>query len=228
MTTTRRGDAGISLVELLVAMMLLGLIMAMVTGLFISVSKTVALGQAINDSSRVASNAANELSRVIRVGTTLSVSGTTIASPAFLSAGRESVTFYSNVDVNMATSVAVRSAQPTMVRFDLNSNRQLVESRWTATAAGRFWTFPATTTTPNSTRNLGGPLTAPTGAESPLFTYFDETTPVPVQIATPASGSMSGADLKRIASVRITIKVPSPNASGNPATFTNTIVLPNL
>lgn len=225
MRAAAKREEGIGLVELLVSMMLLGLVLVMVTGLFISTTKSVAQAQAINDSSRVAANAANELSRVIRVGDTLGVSGSQVPRPAFSFAGRESLILYSNIDVNASASIAVRAAQPTLVQFTLTpSGRQLVESRWTATAAGRFWTFPAVTTTPQVTRNLGGPFTVPSSADTALFSYFDnKSLPIPA----PATGSMSEADRKRIAAVRITVEIASPG-SGRSSTVTNTIVLANL
>lgn len=217
-------DSGISLVELLVAMMLLALVLTMVTSLFIVTTKTVAQSQAINDSSRVAANVANELSRVIRVGDTLGVSGSQVPAPVFSFAGRESLIMYSNVDVNAATSVAVRSAQPTLVKFELTAGtRQLVESRWTASASGRFWTFAAISTPPNFTRNLGGPFAVPSGSARALFSYFDKSSS---PIVPPAIGSMSEADRKRIVSVQITVVIEALGSTRS-STVTNTIVLPN-
>lgn len=217
-------DKGIGLVELLVSMMLLGLVLVMVFGLFVSTTKSVAQAQAVNDSSRVAANAANELSRVIRVGDTLGVSGSQVPLPAFSFAGRESLIMYSNVDVDASASIAVRAAQPTLVQFALTpTTRQLIENRWTATAAGRFWTFPAVTTSPQTTRNLGGAFAVPSSAETALFSYFDNKS---LPIDAPASGSMPEADRKRIASVRITVEITAPGSSRS-TTVTNTIVLSN-
>lgn len=220
-----RRDAGITLVEMLVSMVILGIVLAVVTGLFISVAQTVAKAQAINDSTRIASNAANELGRVIGMGTSLAATGSPIPTSAFQFAGREDLIFYSNVDVDISVSVASRPARPTMVRFSIiPTSRQLREDRWTATAAGRFWTFASPATAPNSTRTLGGPVVAPVGAEKPIFTYFDEQS---VEIPVPISGSLAAADLKRISSVLVTVRIAS--AGGNlPVTIANTIVLPNL
>lgn len=219
-------DTGLSLVELLVSMMLLGLILAMLTGLYLSATRSVSFGQSMDSSTRVASNAANELSQVMRFATTLKVTGVTAASPAFVAAGRESVTFYSNVDVNAMTSVALLPARPTRVMFAIDpTSRALIESRWTATAAGTAWVFAGTASTANSILNLGASYVAP-GAGAPLFKYFDTSG---VAIATPAAGSMPAADLARIGSVLLTISVQGTSgSSAGPVIVENTVVLPNL
>lgn len=225
MLSRLRRDDGLSLAELLVAMVLLGIVLAMVTGLFVSVAKSVSQSQAVNDSTRVASNASNAMSKVIRVSTNLAVSGTPVATPAIAFAGREALMLYSNVDVSSAIGVADRPSRPTRVRFEINAtSRQLTESRWRATETGRFWTFAAATTPPSSVRNLDGPFVAPTGSVSPLFTYLDSAS---VVVPTPASGTLSVADIKRIAFVQVTVSIGS--AGGNTAsTIVNTIKLLNL
>lgn len=219
-------ETGITLVELLVSMMLLGLIMAMLSGLYLSATKAVSFGQSMDGSTRVASNAANELSQVLRFATTLKVTGVRDPRAAFVAAGRESVTFYSNVDVNAAASVAVLPSKPTRVRFEINSARALIESRWTATPSGSAWIFAAPTTTPNSSVNLGSRYVTPPASGAPMFSYLDGTG---VAIATPPTGSMAPADLNRIAAVRITVRVQGTSGnSAGPVIVENTIALPNL
>ncbi|WP_236900729.1 hypothetical protein [Cryobacterium arcticum] len=180
----------------------------------------------MDGSTRVASNAANELSQVLRFATTLKVAGVSAPSPAFVAAGRESVTFYSNVDVNAAASVTVLPSKPTRVKFEIDATtRSLVESRWTATASGAAWIFAAPATTANSSVNLGSRYIAP-GAGTPLFSYFNLAGGA---IATPATGSMSDADMALIRSIRITVRVQGTSGpSAGPVLVENTITLPNL
>lgn len=218
-------DGGITLVELLVSMMLLGLIMAMLSGLYLSATRAVSFGQSMDGSTRVASNAANELSQVLRFATPLKVTGVAAPSPAFVAAGRESVTFYSNVDVDAAASVAVLPTKPTRVKFEINSARALIESRWTATAAGTAWVFAAPTTTANRSIDLGSRYLAP-GSGAPLFSYLDA---AGAAITPPLTGSMAAADLARITAVRITVRLQGTSGnSAGPVIVENTIALPNL
>ncbi|TFD86474.1 hypothetical protein E3T61_16335 [Cryobacterium lactosi] len=222
-------------------MMLLGLVLAMVTGLFMSVSKSVSLERATDDNTRTASNAVNEMSRVIRAATTLKVTGALVSDPALRFAGREAVVFYSSVDVDAASDLTYLPAKPTMVRFEISSpGRRLVESRWTATAhsSGTSWTFvppaspasPAATAPANSTRILGGPIAPMTlplsSASPPLFSYFNE---FGVEIALSPTGSLSPADLKLVRSVQISVNLPTVTGSpGSAISVVNTVAPPNL
>ncbi|TFC91821.1 MULTISPECIES: type II secretion system protein [Cryobacterium] len=227
-----------SLVELLVSMMLLGLVLSMVTGLFISVSKSVSIAQATDERTRTGSNAVNEMSRVIRAATTLKVTGALVAAPAFRFAGREAVVLYSSVDVNAAADLTYLPPKPTLVRFEIASgNRELVESRWTATAhpSGTSWIFappaspasPAASTPANSTRILGGPLatmTLPlTPTDPPLFSYYDA---LGVEIPLPATGGLSASDLDLIKSVQIAVRLPGTASSPDGALAVVSIVAP--
>lgn len=223
----RSGESGLSLVELLVSMMILGLVLAMVTGLFMSTTKTVAFSRSIDEATGTASNASNELSRVIRVGTANPKSGSATSDPAFLYAGREKLTMLSLVDVDAAASIVDRGVKPTMVSFELTTtSRQLIESRWAATASGRFWVLPNPDTTPvSSKRNLGGKIMA-AGSDAPLFSYYkaDGT-----EIVAPATGSIAAGSLAAIAMVKITLKVQAESgAPGNLVVVSNTVRLPNL
>ena len=219
--------SGYSLIELITAIALLSLVLALITGLFVSTTKSTALAQSMDASTRVATNAMDEISRVLRVGSTLSVSGSTTPNPAFVYADKEAVVLISNVDVNPYASVLTLPPKPTLVAFSLDSGRQLWERRWTPTASGTYWTVPNyQTATPASSRSLGGTVLAPVAGEDPFFIYLDSTG---APIAVPATGGLSATQLASIASVKVTLRIRAISAkAGNPVVINNTVLLPNI
>jgi prepilin-type N-terminal cleavage/methylation domain-containing protein len=219
-------EDGITLVELLVAMMVLGILLAIIAGLLISSSKVIATTEATGQGTANASNVANELSNVIRSGTNQPVAGQTLASAAFVAASSESLTMYSFV--NSYTSSTSTQVRPLLVQFSLNSSRQLVEKRWLPTSTnGTYFIFPTLaqlpSKTPMSTRIIGGPLlaTPTTGVNrDPLFVYLNSSGAV---VSNPTATPCS------IASVRVTVRTQGPTTTSRPAILlVNTVDIPNL
>lgn len=222
----RKSQAGFSLIELITAIALLSLVLALITGLFVSTTRSTALAKSMDASTRVATNAMDEISRVLRVGTTVSQSGSTTPKSAFVYADKEALIVYSNVDVDAYASVVTLPPKPTMVKFALDAGRQLWESRWNGTASGVYWTFPAPATTPASARSLGGTVLAAAAGEDPFFTYYDSTG---APLVVPASGGLGPTQLANVASVKITLRIRANSAqAGNPVVINNTVLLPNL
>lgn len=218
---TRTADSGMSLVELLVAMMLFALIMTIVTSLFVSATRTLAQAKAVTENTKMASNGMNESARVIRAGTENPVSGKALNDPAFVSALNEQVIIYAYVNLDTAAE------SPVMIRLSVNSNRQLVESRWPATALSNGnWSFPLVTTTPAAQRVLAGTV-APHVTGTPwLFSYLlaDGST-----LAQPATGTFTDTQLRTIAAVRITLTIQtSTTNSSRSVTLTNAVGMPNV
>ncbi|WBM81191.1 prepilin-type N-terminal cleavage/methylation domain-containing protein [Cryobacterium breve] len=163
-------DSGLGLTELVVAMALLGIIAAIVFGLYLSATRTISQARSLLSNTREASNGMNEISRVIRAATENPVSGVAVNDPAFTSTAAapitgESVTLYAYV--NLTSS----SQQPVKIRLALDSSRRLVETVWPATVLSPgFYGF--TSTVPTSTRIMAGTV-APQAASGPsLFTYL--------------------------------------------------------
>lgn len=221
-----RDDHGFSLVELITAIALLALILAMATGLFISTTSSTGLAQSMDASTRVATNAMDEINRVLRVGTTVSVTGSATPRPAFVYADREQLVVISNIDVDPYASVVTLPPKPTMVRFRLDGGRQLWEDRAAPTASSTYWVFPAVMGTPDSTRSLGGTILASTAGQDPFFSYFDSTN---APLTVPTSGGLTPTQLAQIASVKVTLRIRANSAkNGNPVVITNTVLLPNV
>jgi len=216
-----RDDAGLSLSELLVSILLLGIVMTIVTSLFVSTNRTVATGKGIADNTKTASNGMNEVARVIRAGTDNPVSGSALSDPAFVTAENEAIVIYAYVNLDSAAE------RPVMIRLALDSSRNLIESRWPATLlTNGNWSFPSPSTAPTSTRILGGTVATRVSGQPWVFTYLTaagDTLPVP------ATGALTAAQLRTIAAVRVTLTIQaSQTNSKNAVTLTNAVGIPNL
>lgn len=202
-----------SLPELLVTMMLLGLFSALVLGLVTSVTRTFTRERAATDSSSIASNGMNELTRMVRAGTGLLVTGGSQA-PVFLEAGPRTATLYSYIDTSSS------SPRPLKVQFQVDGQGRLIETRWAATSAKEPWTF---STTASSTRTIATSVVA--GTQN-LFTYYKaDGTLLPFA----ADGKLSAADREVVAAVRIQLTVQTDvSGRADPVMLRNTVSIPNL
>jgi prepilin-type N-terminal cleavage/methylation domain-containing protein len=230
-------ERGFTLVELLVAIVVLAILLTMVSSLFISSLKVVTLTEATSQGTGNASNVIDEVARAIRSGTEATNLGNANASPAFLVGQPESITFYSYVDsyvpspsaaCPLTTSACATQVQPQIVQFAVDpTTRQVVEKRWKPlSSSGDSYSFPAyATATPTYNHTIGGPLLVTASGAAAVFTYLDSTGKV---IPTPSSG-LSCALLATVRSVTVTIRVAGATASARPAVvLQNTIQLPNL
>lgn len=215
------GDAGLSLSELLVSILLLGIVMTIVTSLFVSTSRAVATSKGIASNTKTASNGINEVARVIRAGTDNPVSGSALSDPAFVTAQNEVVVIYAYINLDSSAE------KPVMIRLALDASRNLVESRWPATLLSNGnWSFPLLSTAPASTRVLGGTVATRVAAQPWLFTYL---TAAGATLVVPATGAFDAAQLRTIAAVRVTLTIQSsPTVSKNAVTLTNAVGIPNL
>ncbi|MGY4858101.1 PulJ/GspJ family protein [Cryobacterium sp. AP23] len=211
-------DQGFSLTELLVAMMLLGLVMVMVTGLFAGAKRASNESSAISGNTKSAANGMNEVSRILRAATDNPVLNQAVDSPAFLGSGtgNEIATVYAYV--NLASS----SQLPVKVQFSLDTNRNLIEQRWAGTViSAGYWAFTGTPTT----RVLAGAVIPKSGTNPYLFTYLTSTgatIPVP-------TGGFTDDVLRTVAAVQVTIAVGATKTSTTAiVTLQNTVGLPNL
>lgn len=160
---TETAERGLTLVELLVAMLIFALLLVLVGSAFSTISKAVGLAGSTNNNISLSGLGMTELSKVIRFAATNPVVSHPIDDPAFVTAKSETLTVYSYVDANPSNPA------PIEVTFSLNSSRQLVETRYSAySVATGYWAF---NTTPYVMRILTGTVLAPTGTELPLFSY---------------------------------------------------------
>lgn len=209
-----KDERGMSMSELIVSMAVFAILLTVVAGLFVGLSRATALSRALDGSTRVASNALNELALVVRNGTTVPQSGNTTPRSAFSFAGTEELTIYSIVG-----EAAVLS--PVKVNFTVNAQRQLIETRSLPKEVGGYWVWPGVSAP--TKRNLSGALVV---SEVALFTYLNASG---VAITPPAGGSLTDEQLALVTAVRITIRVEADaGAPGRIIELKNTVGVPNL
>lgn len=207
-------EAGLSLVEIIVAMMLTGILMTIVGSLVINVAKITSNSGSTALRSSVAANVMDEVSKVVRPASNNDTGGTD-PDPAVVSGTISGLTVISYVDANPV------SPAPTKVTFRLDAKSNLVEDRIAGTlSATGYWTFTGTTTT----RTIGGPVSALTGNDA-LFVYLDDNG----QVLTPGTTGLSLTQRQSIASIRVTIRIENALTSGSdPIIITNTVGMPNV
>jgi len=76
-----RDESGLTLIELLVAMTLLTILLAVVANLYVSAMRTVGLSRELTANTKQVANAMNETTRAIRAATENPVSGSIVNAP---------------------------------------------------------------------------------------------------------------------------------------------------
>lgn len=222
-------ESGFSLVELLVAVILMGIVLTMIANIYISTVKATDQAGSRHESTGNASNVANELNAVIRFATTNPVAGTTDPSPALLAGTTTRLVLMSTIGVPTTIETGGRPTKPTLVEFQRTTAGQMQERRWIPTASGVTWVFAGadpTTVTPASSRLLGGTMTTGT-----VFRYFkpDDGNAATNEEIVPAVGGLTAAQRPLIASIEVRISMVPPNKpTATPVVITNRIALANL
>ncbi|GAA1941586.1 type IV pilus modification PilV family protein [Agromyces allii] len=222
-------ESGFSLVELLVAIILMGIVLTMIANIYISTVKATDQAGSRHASTGNASNVANELNAVIRFATTNPVAGATDPAPALLAGTTTRVVLMSTIGAPPTVEAGGRPTKPTLVEFQRTSAGQMQERRWNPTASGTTWVFAGTdptATTPASTQLLGGTMPAGT-----VFRYFkaDDGVDTTNEEIVPAVGGLTSAQLPLVASIEVRISMVPPNKpTATPVVIVNRIALANL
>lgn len=212
MTRRSSSDAGISLVELIVAVALTAIVSTLVVSVFVGVSRSVTRESVSAAASESATVAMREVTRVIRSGAPLQAPGAATL-PVFVEAGTDTLTLHTFTDTSSA------APRPLVVRFAVDGG-ELTETRWPATTAFAPWAFAST---PSPPRTVARGLSA-TGTST--FRYVDATGQ---PIDPPAGGMLGAADRARIAAVTVRLTMPGDAAGSAPsAVLENTVGIPNL
>ncbi|MGO4301100.1 PulJ/GspJ family protein [Leifsonia sp. RAF41] len=211
----RSREAGLSLIELLIAIMLTGFLMTLGVWMFVAGTHSVSLAQSIDGGTRQASNGMNQVARMIRAATPNPLAsptpGNPLNAPAIISASATGLQFYAYVNLNGAES-------PVMVSYALTGTGILTETQYPATSntpgANGHWDFG----TARPTRNLCNSIPASTT----VFRYFNKagTELLPATIT-------SDTQKAAIASIQVTITIQATGAA-NAVTLTNTIGMANV
>lgn len=214
----RRGDEGMTLIELVVAMGVFGILLTLVVSMFVGSVRSFSDQSGALDNSRMASTSMNEVTRIIRAGTEIPVHGTAVNDPVFTYAGAEKIIMHSFIDAGTSTD-----PPPLRVQFARNAANELVETRWSAYHVHTtYWAFQTTST---YARTIARSL-MPADTGSPLFRYYDKNG---VVLTPPAGGTLTTAQIRNIASVRVSMRVQA-DGSGRvePVLIQNMVGLPNL
>lgn len=213
-----RDERGMNLVELMVTMFVLGVFTTVVVGFFAAVSTNFTRDREASASTDIAAVGMDEMTRVIRSGTELEVKGTSNL-PMLIDGRNESMKLYTFLDTS-----SVKPA-PLMVQFTVAANRELVETRWKATAVdSRYWNFPASTV---STKRTIARLIKPRAAgEDYLFTYYDVNN---VKMVMPSTGYLTDSQRLNVKSIKIEMIVQADlTQRAKPVTLRNKVGIPNL
>jgi len=213
-------DDGIGLIELVVSMTLLAILMTLVVSVFSSFANNFSRDRAQAESTNVAGIGMAEVAKVIRSGTIIDRPGPDDLA-IFAQATDESVVMYSYLADDSL------DPRPIRVRFSIDAQRRLVETRWNASRSSDGWTFAALSTAPDFQKTVARKIIARTSAElaagrSPLFTYLDKNG---TRMATPVASDQRG----NIAAVLVTMNVQADDTrDAPPVEIRNRVGLPNL
>jgi len=203
------GDTGVSLAELLVAMMVLGLLLTMTGGFVVSAYRANATNTTVDRSTRSASLAMAEMARMVRAASTYDPPGGGTAQAPFVSIASDEVTLYAYVNLDDALE------KPVKVQFKVEGTK-LVERKWASTPSTSnpdLYVFSPTVT---STVVLTDAL-LPVAQRGPtLFTYLK------ADRATPATA------VADVAAVRIDLQVGTGADLGRSTFLTNTVGVTNV
>jgi prepilin-type N-terminal cleavage/methylation domain-containing protein len=226
-----RRDDGITLSELLVAMMVFGVLSTIVIGLFAGTLRATDASKSLATNTAMASNGMNEVARVIRAGTSNPVTGQTLNDPAFPIAGNEELIIYAYVNLTSSEQT------PVMIRYSVDSKRRLVETTWAAKKlAGNKWSFPVVSGSPTAgvtvstpaarTRILASSVAVRASPAPWLFSYQRvDGTNLPLG----PGGTLSPADARLVASVNVSLSIQgSTDNAASRVTVVNSVGIPNL
>lgn len=212
-------DEGISLVELIVGILVLGIVSALIAGLFTSTMQVVTVSSALDRNTRMASNGMNEMSRIVRAGTPYPVAGAIEPLPAFALVRNEEFTMYAYV--NLANS----DQKPVKVKFSVE-NGSLVETTWNSTLqSSGYYTFGSSAPT---TRTLASSVVPKASGSPYIFTYLDANG-APIAVPNTLQGLVGDDALRSVAAVTITLTIQgSSTDTRSRVTLVNTVGIPNL
>lgn len=204
----RHDQRGITLVELLVAMLITSLLLTLVGSFFVSMLKAQRTVTSVNDSTRQGTTSMTQVSRYLREASRWQASKTT-TNPAFVSATARSVQFYSAVDLSSARAAL------TKVTIDVQSNRLRMQLQRGDCPADGYCTFTGSTRT-----IVLADVVRTTGDASTFFRY---------QNASGTAFTPTASTIDTVRSVEVQLTVGSAGGStADDTTFRATINLRNL
>jgi len=209
-------DAGVSLVEVLVTMMVSAVLLAIAGSLFVSVAQATTASNQTRDAAAVAGNGANAIGRAVRSAVQLAKLNQVALEPAIIAGSDSSLTLSSLVMESSSTSL-----EPVQIRYSVVGGA-LIEETWTGSSTTGYWLFPSAAT---STKNLGSTIVPAATGETPLFSYLDAAG-APIVAA---AGGLTPAQRLAVTSVRLVLRVQSASSATSAPVIIDTVIgMPNL
>jgi len=232
--TGRRVDEGLSLVELAVTMMIMGIVVATTAALVIGAQRTNSQTIARLDQVESARTAVERMSRTLRASvmpSQLLVSCTGCTEDAFIQGGDFGVQFYSNIN-NPGNTVG-----PSRVSYEVIATApgvgnlvqtiQIPRSSTPDRAAGYQYCNPAVDTTPDCLSQVKRITVARnllTTTGFPMITYYDQSG---IQLLT-TTGVLNSDQLPSVLSIELRVTVQQQiSYRAQPTTYIQRIMLPN-
>lgn len=204
----RRDDSGMTLVELMVAFLLLSILCMTVMS-----ASSHLVGDTVNADTRTKMNANAQL--VMDTITRQLTAATAAGSPS------QVVTYATPDEVTFYSSLSPNDSDVGPDKFDISlSGANLTETTWTAVdSGGGVWTFPGSGTTETLSSNVDS-------SQGPLFSYYTSQQNAVTESATsvPANPTVNSSDIGMIEAVRVDLWV-GPSGSANNAVVEETTVV---
>lgn len=210
----RRDDAGVTLVETLVVMVLSGILMSITAVFFVTVTKQTIQSEDIRRSTADASNIMNVVSTSIRAAVRNAVATSPTPDPAVVAASSTSVTIITYTDAGPSFETPLR------LRYRVDSAGRMVEDRWDASVVNGYAVFPSMSVDPDSTRVLGNVVVNTSG--EPLFRYYNTNGG---QLG--GTGWLTDTQRAAVTAVRFNVKVRA-DSSNEVVVLDNTVGMPNM
>ena len=230
----RRDDAGMSLTELLVTMMIMSVVVIAATSLAIGFARTNAANVTRQDQIDTARMTSESMSKLIRAAVKPSQLTTSCAgcvADAFIKAEPFVVQFYANIN-NPGNSVGPSRVTYTVASTgpqagELVENVQRPDSNIPTGSGYQYCDATAPGATADCKARLATRVVARdvVTAEGPLLKYYDE---AGLLMTPPVGGSLSASELERVLSIELSVRIQADAAyQAGSTTYIQRIMLPN-
>ncbi|WBU37649.1 hypothetical protein [Homoserinibacter sp. YIM 151385] len=211
-------DAGISIAELVVTMMVSMILLAMVGSFFIQTAQVTSASNQTRVTIGDVTNMQNELTGRVRVASETTLTGAVTAGVTTAEARR--LVFYAWSDTD---AIDMRMSRVTVT---VSASNIVTVQTCKGTSSGGIWSYPCTNAADVTTRTFDDlPLVNPSGSEKRLFTYWNR---CGAQLGN-ASGTVASADLAKIQRIDVSVKAKTIGTPDRSALYlTSPLYLANI